>query len=52
MESENIIQYKWKCGIYQLKDMVELVRNQTINQEIFFDITRFNFDGIVKTHQL
>lgn len=48
MESKSIIEYKWKSGVYDLKYMVQLVRNGVINKDQFFYITRYNFDGVVE----
>ena len=47
MESIGIIQYKWDCGIYDLKAMVRLVEDKVINKDQFFDITRYSFNGVV-----
>lgn len=38
-----IIKYKWESGIYNLKDMVDLVLKNVITKEQFFSITRHNF---------
>lgn len=52
MESISLIQYKWSMGVYQLKDMVDLVNNKIIDEETFFDITRKKFKEVVKTRKL
>ena len=38
-----IVKYKWENGIYNLKDMVNLVLKNVITKEQFFSITRYNF---------
>lgn len=48
MEDIILIEYKWNHGIYELKDMIELVKNQKITKQEFFDITRYNYDGVIK----
>ena len=47
MESIGIIQYKWDCGIYDIKAMIKLVEEGVINKDQFFDITRHNFNGVM-----
>lgn len=51
MEDKSLIQYKWQHGIYQLKDMIKMVQNKTINENDFFKITRYDFQSI-KTKDL
>ncbi len=50
MESKNTIIYKWEHRVYDLRDMAKLVQNNIITKEEFFDITRYNFDGIAKKY--
>ena len=38
-----MVKYKWETGIYNLKDMVNLVLKNVITKEQFFSITRYNF---------
>ncbi len=52
MEERTLIEHKWKNGTYQLKDMVQLVRDKVITEQEFFYITRFNFYGVVETYNL
>ena len=51
MESVSVIQYKWKVGVYDLKDMIKMVKDGIINKDEFFDITRYNFDGVTDDQQ-
>lgn len=48
MESKELINYKWQEGIYNLNYMLNLVKNKNITEEDFFDITRLNFNGVIK----
>lgn len=48
MEDIILIEYKWNHGVYELKDMIELVKNQRLTKQEFFDITRYNYDGVIK----
>lgn len=48
MEDIILIEYKWNSGVYQLKDMIRLVENQKLTKQEFFDITRYNYDGVTK----
>ena len=52
MESYSLIKYKWQHGIYNLKKMIELVQTYELNEEQFFDITRYNYDIIKKSDKL
>lgn len=45
MESYTIIKYKWECGAYELKDMIEFVENGILSKQQFFEITRHDYDG-------
>ena len=49
MESKDTIQYKWQSGVYDLKNMVQLVKNGIINKDQFFYITRYNFNGVIES---
>lgn len=40
-----LIEYKWEHGVYNLKDMVNLVLKNVITKEQFFSITRYNFQS-------
>lgn len=51
MESQNLIDYKWECGIYTLDYMMMLVQKGILTKEDFFEITRFNYDGVKKSKQ-
>lgn len=46
MDSFDILKYKWDCGIYSLKDMLNFVENGHISEEIFNNITRYNYKGV------
>lgn len=48
MESENIVEYKWSNGVYSLEDMIILVKYGQITPQQFFEITRYNYEGIMK----
>ena len=48
MESKELINYKWQEGIYNLNYMLNLVKNKNITEEDFFNITRLNFNGVIK----
>lgn len=52
MESTGIIQYKWKVGVYDLKDMVKMVKDGVINKYDFFNITRYYFDSVVESNNI
>lgn len=41
-----IIKYRWQYGIYGLEDMVGLVENKILSKQQFFEITRYNYDGV------
>lgn len=43
-----LIKYKWQMGIYEIKDMVQLVKDGIINEQDFFSITRRSYDGVQK----
>lgn len=43
----DLIRYKWECGVYTLEEIVTLVYRNIITEDQFFDITRFNFNGVV-----
>lgn len=45
-KKNRVIKYKWDNGTYNLKNMIELVLNNTINEEQFFSITRYNYKSI------
>lgn len=46
METENIITYKWNNGVYNLQDMIILVKYENLTPEDFFKITRYNYDAV------
>lgn len=50
MESLQLIQYKYHNGVYDLKDMIKLVEKQIISKQQFFEVTRYNFDGVIKNY--
>ena len=51
MESKEIIMYKWECGVYNLQDLINLVKNNQITPQDFFKITRFNYVAIQKNYK-
>lgn len=46
------IQEKWNCGAYELIDMINLVKKEKISKQDFFQITRYNYDGVLKTRKI
>lgn len=46
MESINVIKYKWQNGVYDLKDMIILVKNNMLNEQQFFNITRYKYQSV------
>lgn len=50
-DSFYLISYKYDLGVLTLKDMVELVENGFLTKEKFFEITRYNFDGVTETRK-
>ena len=50
MDTYVIIQYKWQHGIYELKDMIQFVENKILSKQQFFEITRFNYDGVKNSY--
>ena len=48
MESKEMIMYKWENGVYNLQDLINLVKNNQITQQDFFKITRFNYAAVEK----
>ena len=51
MESQEIIDYKWQNAVYSLDYMINLVKENILTKEEFFEITRFNYDGLLKSQQ-
>lgn len=51
MESFSLIKYKWESGVYTLKEMIQLVKQQELSQQQFFDITRYNYDNIKQSNK-
>ena len=47
-QSKNIIKHKWDCRVYTLDEMIDLVKKGNITKKEFFDITRYNYDGVMK----
>lgn len=50
MESIELIQYKYKNGVYGLEDMIKFVKQEIISKQQFFEVTRYNFDGVIKNY--
>lgn len=48
VDKNNLIRYKWESGVYELKKMIELVKEGKITQQQFFDITRCNYRGVTQ----
>ena len=46
MDNYITIQYKWEQGVYELKDMISFVENEILSKQQFFEITRYNYDGV------
>ena len=51
VESLTLIKHKWELGIYELVDMMNLVIENKITKQDFFEITRYNYDSIIKTRK-
>lgn len=49
MDTYIIIQYKWQHGVYGLEDMMQFVENKILSKQQFFEITRYNYDGVKST---
>ena len=52
VESLTLIKHKWELGIYELVDMMNLVIENKITKQDFFEITRYNYDGVLKTRKI
>ena len=50
-DNKILIQHKWICGIYSLNDMIGFVKDGTLTKGDFFEITRYNYDGIIKSRK-
>ena len=46
MDTYNIA-YKWEHGVFEIEDMIRMVNNKILSKEQFFEITRYNYDGVV-----
>ena len=51
VESLTLIKHKWELGVYELVDMMNLVMENKITKQDFFEITRYNYDSIIKTRE-
>lgn len=51
VESLTLIKHKWELGVYELADMMNLVVENKITKQDFFEITRYNYDSIIKTRK-
>ena len=47
-ESKNLITYKWHEGVYSLEDLLILVKYKKLTPDEFFDLTRLNYEGLLK----
>ena len=47
-DKNNLIRYKWETGVYGLKEMNQLVEQNVITKEQFFDITRYHYNEELK----
>ena len=52
MQDIELIRYKWQQGVYDVEDMIDLVCKKIITKDQFFNITRYNFDGIVQVRKI
>lgn len=43
-----MITYKWQKGIYSLEDLMILVKFKKLTPKQFFEITRFNYEGLLE----
>lgn len=48
MEQIFVIKHKWDNHVYEIQDMMKFVQNNIISKKDFFDITRYNYDGVKK----
>ena len=44
----DLIKYYFESGVYNAKKVAEYVKNGTITEEQFHEITSLNFQGIMK----
>lgn len=51
VESLTLIKHKWELGVYELADMMNFVLENKITKQDFFEITRYNYDSIIKTRK-
>ena len=49
MEDPALIKIYYDKGVYTLEDLCNLVINGTITEADFFHITRYNFQGVMKS---
>lgn len=47
MDTYNIIVYKWEHGVFSIEDMIRMVDSKILSKEQFFEITRYNYDGVM-----
>lgn len=46
MESILLIKRKWEAGVYTLQYLGYLVKKGILTKDDFFEITRYNYDGV------
>lgn len=51
MESLELIKVKWDFGVYDLDYMMQLVQKKEISKQDFHQITRYNYNGCLKTRK-
>ena len=46
-----LLKYKWEYGVYSLKQIFDMVKENKITEEEFHEITRYNYQGIKKSRE-
>ena len=47
----NILEYQYKMGTCSLSDLIRLVKEKELTEEDFFEITRLNYQGLIKSRE-
>lgn len=47
----NILTYQYKMGTCSLNDLIRLVKEKELTEEDFFEITRLNYQGLIKSRE-
>ncbi len=46
MQSLILIRHKWNSGAYSIEQMIDLVKNDNLTKQDFFNITRYKFESV------